>query len=91
MSASTRLPALSMNSFAAEGLSVNHSAISSILTLLGWQDKRPAIMQAEEADRALVNHLQVAYAAYLALPDQLQACSFYGGINNKTQNTFGFG
>jgi hypothetical protein len=70
MSASTDLPALSMRALPTEGVSLNYSTISSVLTLLGWRNPHPTIAQAEEAERALAERLKTAYTQYSAFPDE---------------------
>ena len=63
-----------------EGSSINFTAISSVLTLLGWQDKSAAITQATEAESALAQKLKAAYAQYTAFPDAVSTAEFKANL-----------
>jgi hypothetical protein len=53
--------------------SLNNSLVQPLLSVLGWQDLRPAIIAAEQADQDLGLKFQQAYDAYHRLPDDSAA------------------
>jgi hypothetical protein len=49
------------------------NSLQPLLSALGWQDLRPAILAAEQADQALALEFQQAYDAYSRLPESSAA------------------
>lgn len=76
----TELSAVSTSSLTPQG-SANYNAISSVLAMLGWQDARSEITQADEIDRDLADKLQADYAHYLNYPYQSSIDNLNASLN----------